>query len=49
MRDLHQGAEGIAWLVGAAPTEELRPGAFYLDRAPQPKHMTGFPLALCTR
>ena len=44
MRDLHQGAEGIAWLVGAAPAEELRPGAFYLDRAPQPKHMAGFPL-----
>jgi dehydrogenase/reductase SDR family protein 12 len=40
MRTLHQGAEGIAWLA-AAPKASLVPGAFYLDRTPQRKHVEG--------
>ena len=40
MRDLWQGTEGIAWLC-AAPTAALEPGAFYLDRTPQVKHLAG--------
>lgn len=40
MRDLWQGAEGICWLM-VADREELAPGEFYLDRQPQPKHVSG--------
>jgi len=40
MRSPWEGAEGIAWLC-VAPTEKLEPGAFYLDRAPQAKHIAG--------
>jgi dehydrogenase/reductase SDR family protein 12 len=34
-----QGAEGMAWLLGA---DNLENGAFYLDRKVQPKHLSGF-------
>mmetsp|Transcript_66398 Transcript_66398/g.151939 ORF Transcript_66398/g.151939 Transcript_66398/m.151939 type:complete len:332 (+) Transcript_66398:2221-3216(+) len=37
LRTLWQGAEGICWLCATA--EKVEPGAFYLDRAPQPKHL----------
>jgi dehydrogenase/reductase SDR family protein 12 len=40
MRSLWQGAEGICWLA-VVPSERLVPGAFYLDRKPQQKHITG--------
>mmetsp|Transcript_13356 Transcript_13356/g.28773 ORF Transcript_13356/g.28773 Transcript_13356/m.28773 type:complete len:246 (-) Transcript_13356:422-1159(-) len=40
LRSLWQGAEAIAWLA-VCPRSELSPGAFYLDRAPQPKHLAG--------
>mmetsp|Transcript_134522 Transcript_134522/g.287809 ORF Transcript_134522/g.287809 Transcript_134522/m.287809 type:complete len:519 (-) Transcript_134522:165-1721(-) len=40
MRTPWEGAEGIAWLC-VAPEEKLESGAFYLDRAPQVKHMAG--------
>jgi len=40
LRTLWQGAEGIIWLC-LAPAEKLESGAFYLDRAPQPKHIAG--------
>jgi len=34
MRTTWQGAEGICWLC-VAPQEQLKSGAFYLDRTPQ--------------
>jgi dehydrogenase/reductase SDR family protein 12 len=40
MRTTWQGAEGICWLC-ATPTPLLKPGAFYLDREPQTKHLAG--------
>jgi len=40
MRHPWQGAEGMAWLMGA-PYDELQSGAFYLDRTPQAKHVAG--------
>jgi len=40
MRSEWQGAEGIAWLMGAE-TSKLQSGEFYLDREPQPKHLAG--------
>jgi dehydrogenase/reductase SDR family protein 12 len=40
MRSIWQGAEGIAWLMGA-PQQELKSGEFYLDREPQVKHIAG--------
>lgn len=40
LRSLWQGAEGICWLA-VIPGERLVPGAFYLDRKPQQKHITG--------
>lgn len=40
MRSPWEGAEGIAWLC-VAPPEKLESGAFYLDRAPQAKHIAG--------
>lgn len=40
MRTPWEGAEGIAWLC-VAPSEQLESGAFYLDRAPQVKHVAG--------
>jgi hypothetical protein len=40
LRTPDQGAEGIAWLC-AAPPAALEPGAFYLDRGPQPIHLAG--------
>eukprot|EP00928_Gymnodinium_smaydae_P051940 TRINITY_DN3563_c0_g8_i1.p1 TRINITY_DN3563_c0_g8~~TRINITY_DN3563_c0_g8_i1.p1 ORF type:complete len:388 (-),score=37.54 TRINITY_DN3563_c0_g8_i1:272-1435(-) len=40
MRTTWQGAEGICWLC-VTPATELTPGAFYLDREPQVKHMAG--------
>mmetsp|Transcript_16552 Transcript_16552/g.34059 ORF Transcript_16552/g.34059 Transcript_16552/m.34059 type:complete len:335 (+) Transcript_16552:306-1310(+) len=38
MRTTWQGAEGIAWLMGAKGSD-LESGAFYLDRNPQRKHL----------
>lgn len=38
MRTTWQGAEGIAWLMGAKGSE-LESGAFYLDRSIQRKHL----------
>jgi len=40
MRTPWQGAEGIAWLM-SAPKAQLESGAFYLDRSPQRKHLSG--------
>mmetsp|Transcript_52529 Transcript_52529/g.96136 ORF Transcript_52529/g.96136 Transcript_52529/m.96136 type:complete len:379 (+) Transcript_52529:46-1182(+) len=40
MRSLWEGAEGICWLC-VAKASQLEPGAFYLDRQPQVKHMSG--------
>eukprot|EP00930_Biecheleria_cincta_P037863 TRINITY_DN26014_c0_g1_i1.p1 TRINITY_DN26014_c0_g1~~TRINITY_DN26014_c0_g1_i1.p1 ORF type:complete len:178 (-),score=45.60 TRINITY_DN26014_c0_g1_i1:59-535(-) len=40
LRNTWQGAEGICWLCTAA-AKDLEPGAFYLDRVPQVKHMAG--------
>lgn len=40
LRTTWQGAEGIIWLT-LAPTSSLQNGGFYLDRAPQVKHMAG--------
>ncbi|MEW5311727.1 MAG: hypothetical protein WDW38_003415 [Sanguina aurantia] len=37
-RDLQQGADTIVWLALQSP-DKLEPGAFYLDRAPQTKHL----------
>ena len=41
MRTPWQGAEGIAWLC-VAPTKKIENGAFYLDRKPQTKHVSGW-------
>lgn len=40
LRDGWQGAEGIAWLM-ATDRKNLESGAFYLDRKPQQKHISG--------
>jgi len=40
LRSLWQGAEGMCWLCVADPSK-LQPGALYLDRAPQRKHLAG--------
>lgn len=40
LRTGRQGGEGVAWLAAVAG-EELEPGGFYLDRAPQLKHLPG--------
>jgi dehydrogenase/reductase SDR family protein 12 len=40
MRQTWQGAEGIAWLMGAERSK-LESGEFYLDRKPQRKHLAG--------
>lgn len=40
MRTPWQGTEGIAWLC-ACERGQLDPGAFYLDRKPQVKHLAG--------
>lgn len=40
MRTEWQGAEGIAWLMSTA-RKNLEPGAFYLDRSTQKKHIAG--------
>lgn len=40
LRDEWQGAEGIAWLM-SADRAKLESGAFYLDRKPQKKHISG--------
>jgi len=40
MRTPWEGAEGIVWLL-VAPVEKIQPGAFYLDREPQVKHLAG--------
>ena len=40
MRTEWQGAEGIAWLM-STPRKKLEPGAFYLDRSTQKKHIAG--------
>ena len=39
LRDTAQGADTIVWL-GLADSTALQPGAFYLDRQPQAKHLT---------
>jgi len=41
LRSVWEGAEGIIWLC-VAPKDEIEDGAFYLDRKPQVKHMSGF-------
>jgi dehydrogenase/reductase SDR family protein 12 len=40
LRSQWQGAEGIAWLMGAEKSE-IENGQFYLDRTPQVKHISG--------
>jgi dehydrogenase/reductase SDR family member 12 len=40
MRTPWEGAEGIAWLMGAKK-EDLESGAYYLDRKPQREHLSG--------
>jgi len=40
LRDVWEGAEGMAWLMGASASA-LENGAFYLDRKVQPKHLAG--------
>lgn len=40
LRTQAEGSEGIVWLCAVAP-EKIQPGAFYLDREPQVKHMAG--------
>jgi dehydrogenase/reductase SDR family protein 12 len=40
LRDEWQGAEGIAWLM-STDRNKLESGAFYLDRRPQQKHVSG--------
>ena len=40
LRTLWQGCEGILWLC-LGPAAEIKAGEFYLDRAPQRKHMAG--------
>mmetsp|Transcript_31840 Transcript_31840/g.82466 ORF Transcript_31840/g.82466 Transcript_31840/m.82466 type:complete len:268 (-) Transcript_31840:102-905(-) len=40
MRTPWQGAEGMCWMM-IADSKELEAGAFYLDRAPQTKHIAG--------
>lgn len=40
MRNTWEGAEGMIWLC-VAPAEKIESGAFYLDRAPQVKHLAG--------
>jgi dehydrogenase/reductase SDR family protein 12 len=40
MRTTWEGSEGIAWLMGAKGSL-LESGAFYLDRQPQRKHLSG--------
>lgn len=38
LRDLAQGADTVVWLC-LQDMEKLEPGAFYLDRSPQAKHL----------
>lgn len=40
LRDEWQGAEGITWLM-STDGKNLESGAFYLDRKPQAKHISG--------
>lgn len=40
LRNEWQGAEGIAWLM-STDQNKLESGAFYLDRMPQQKHLSG--------
>lgn len=40
MRDTWEGAEGIAWLMDVEK-KRLKSGSFYLDRAPETKHISG--------
>ena len=40
MRTMWEGSEGISWLMGAKK-DDLESGAFYLDRLPQRKHLSG--------
>ncbi|KAL3921974.1 MAG: hypothetical protein SGILL_002460 [Bacillariaceae sp.] len=40
MRTMWEGSEGISWLMGAKK-DEMESGAFYLDRSPQRKHLSG--------
>eukprot|EP00186_Timspurckia_oligopyrenoides_P004598 CAMPEP_0182446554 /NCGR_PEP_ID=MMETSP1172-20130603/4280_1 /TAXON_ID=708627 /ORGANISM="Timspurckia oligopyrenoides, Strain CCMP3278" /LENGTH=347 /DNA_ID=CAMNT_0024642505 /DNA_START=92 /DNA_END=1135 /DNA_ORIENTATION=- len=40
LRTLWQGSEGICWLC-VVPRDDIEPGAFYLDRKPQRKHLGG--------
>jgi dehydrogenase/reductase SDR family protein 12 len=39
LRDAAQGADTIVWLA-LEEASKLQPGAFYLDRQPQTKHLT---------
>lgn len=40
MRSTWEGSEGITWLLSAS-CDKLQSGAFYLDRKPQRKHLSG--------
>jgi len=40
LRTTEEGADGACWLA-VAPRADLEPGAFYLDRRPQKKHIAG--------
>lgn len=48
LRSLWEGAEGVCWLL-AAPADKIESGAFYLDRTPQSKHLSGWGLGQSTR
>ena len=48
LRDGWQGAEGIAWLM-STDAKNLEGGAFYLDRQPQMKHISGLFMTEGTR
>eukprot|EP00877_Chromochloris_zofingiensis_P002376 jgi/Chrzof1/12139/Cz06g22190.t1 len=39
LRDAKEGSDTIVWLA-LQDQDKLQPGAFYLDRAPQPKHLS---------
>lgn len=42
---IHTGSEGIAWL-SVANADDIESGAFYLDRTPQAKHISGTSLVV---
>lgn len=40
LRSTLEGTEGIAWLLAFATKSQVESGALYLDRQPQPKHLS---------